>query len=71
MLNISSIEATKTINEDTIAGPLNAFLNKSLLHLGLESKDVGRSPYTGTLSITVAETQVTVKMDIYSPVLRI
>lgn len=42
MLNISSIEAATTINENTIAGQLNAFLNKSLLHLGLESKDVGR-----------------------------
>lgn len=31
----------------------------------------GESLYTGMLSITVAETQVIVKMDIYSPVLRI
>lgn len=42
MLNISSIEAAKTINENTTARQLNASINKCLLHLGLESENVGR-----------------------------
>lgn len=70
MLNISSIEAAKTINENTTARQLNASLNVFCIWVW-RVRMWGESPYTGMLSITVAETQVTVKMDIYSPLLRI